>query len=170
MLHPPWDDGLRFLTPPPLAACNLQLIILATLVQKRRHLSVKRRQLILVEGIPAAGQLGGASSGDRQGPQSPDGRPSTCRLFYVDPTSLEYKGQIPWSAQLHAELAPKGQFRIHTPARTYYLEDAAGDEATAELWVQTICNLQARKRAPASGAVPKLGKQMSMDSERRDWD
>ena len=31
---------------------------------------------------------------------------------------------------------------IHIPGRTYYLEDSSGDQATAELWVQTISSLQ----------------------------
>ena len=57
---------------------------------------------------------------------------------------MEYKGFIPWSDQLFAEVYPRGQFRVHTPQRTYYLEAALGDEADAELWVQTISKLQAR--------------------------
>ena len=63
---------------------------------------------------------------------------------------MEPKGVIPWTAGLHAELLPKGQFRIHTPERTYYLEDATGDSSVAELWVQTICHLQARATPPAA--------------------
>ena len=48
-----------------------EVIVLATPVLKRRHLSVKRRQLVLVDGIS-------------------DGLPS-CRLFYVDPDAMEFK-------------------------------------------------------------------------------
>jgi len=80
--------------------------------------------------------------------------PSTCRLFYVDPATLEYKGHIPWSPQLRAEPGLRGNFKIHTPQRTYYLEDAMGDSATAELWVQTICYLQKRVVPPAFRARP----------------
>ena len=99
-----------------------ELIVLATTVIKRRGIfSAKRRQLILTE--------------DAEG---------CSRIFYVDPTNLELKGSIPWSSDLHAEAAIKGHFRIHTPGRTYYLEDVAGDQATAELWVQTISKIQAR--------------------------
>jgi len=45
---------------------------------------------------------------------------------------------------------------IHIPGRTYYLEDSSGDQATAELWVQTISSLQARlaEVARESGAEP----------------
>ena len=162
-----------------------ELLVLSTLVTKRRHLSAKRRQLILAEGllVPTAaassspsggaagaiaprtpkaqngssspqsdstpttqlaavditdssssssgasggasggsGAFGGASGGGEgvDATSSPSGcLPSCCRLFYVDPTTLEHKGTIPWSSQLHAELLPKGQFRIHTPNRTY---------------------------------------------------
>ena len=102
------------------------MLILATLTLKRRHLSVKRRQLVLTDSAASA-----------------DG----CRLFYVDPDTMEVKGAIPWSPQLHAELMPRGQFRVHTPGRTYYLEEVVGDVECAELWVKTITKLQARLAA-----------------------
>jgi len=117
-----------------------ELIILATQVLKRRHLSVKRRQLILAESLVSCGSPGKVPSDT-----TPTSSKYCCRLFYVDSSTLEYKGCIPWSPHLHAELLPKGQFRVHTPGRTYYLEDASGDDDIAELWVQTICNLQTRR-------------------------
>ena len=105
-----------------------ELIVLSTTIIKRRHLSAKRRQLILAEGVPdattaalaaaaaassaTAEQAGcGASttSGGGGGGSASSGGVSTCRLFYVDPSTLEYKGSIPWSKELHAELLPKGQ-------------------------------------------------------------
>ena len=179
--------------------------MLSTPVLKRRHLSVKRRQLMLIEGLPLrdgvsdmgsintptaavesmrAAAIDAAIDGTAGGGPAAtinvseqvvvlghgsDSTPtqfssggaalagllaSTCRLIYVDPATLEYKGSIPWSDQLHAELLPRGQFRIHTPGRTYYLEDASGDEAIAELWVQTICSLQARPSPPTAGQLP----------------
>ena len=178
-----------------------ELLILSTQILKRRHLSVKRRQLLLIEGIPplaasasslsasslsssnggsssrsgganGASGSGGGSGGSRASGEPIDvsvdggggpaaaaahGAPSTCRLIYVDPTTLECKGTIPWSRQLYAELCPKGQFRIHTPKRTYYLEDGSGDEATAELWVQTICSLQARPSPPVDAPTENAG-------------
>ena len=177
---------------------HCELLVLATPILKRRHLSVKRRQLVLIEGLPPAGtresaspagpnrtadvaathavpasscaSCSAASAGASAIDVSDDGAAaaaaaasapaaaaSTCRLIYVDPTTLEVKGSIPWSEQLHAELLPRGQFRIHTPGRTYYLEDASGDEATAEMWVQTICNLQARPSPPMAGSPPLSG-------------
>lgn len=191
---------------PFLDRASCELLVLSTPVLKRRHLSVKRRQLMLIEGLPLRdgvsdmgsintptaavesmraaaidaaidGTAGGGpaatinvseqvvvlghgsdstptqfSSGGAA--HSPGLLASTCRLIYVDPATLEYKGSIPWSDQLHAELLPRGQFRIHTPGRTYYLEDASGDEAIAELWVQTICSLQARPSPPTAGQLP----------------
>ena len=88
---------------------------------------------------------------------------------------------------MYAELFPKGQFRIHTPGRTYYLEDvrrscertkvsvtdaahiatqATGDSSIAELWVQTICHLQARPTPPVARA-PVRGWQLSPWETRR---
>ena len=46
---------------------------------------------------------------------------------------------------------------FHTPKRTYYLEDGSGDEATAELWVQTICSLQARPSPPVDAPTENAG-------------
>ena len=37
--------------------------------------------------------------------------------------------------------------RVHTPGRTYYLEEVVGDVECAELWVKTITKLQARLAA-----------------------
>ena len=104
-----------------------------------------------------------------------------CRLFYVDPDTMEVKGAIPWSPQLHAELLPRGQFRVPTPGRTYYLEEVVGDVECAELWVKTITKLQARlaargPRASNGGgaaspggtrATPQMACRMS-SSEARD--
>ena len=104
-----------------------EVIVLATQILKRRHLSVKRRQLLLCDCV--------------QG----------CRLFYVDPDSMELKGTIPWSDELNAELMPKGCFRIHVPGRTYYMEDMAGSAETAELWVRTLLKMRARRRGGGGG-------------------
>ena len=112
-------------------ACLLQegeVIVLAALVFKRRHLSVKRRQLVLADG-----GFG-------------------CRLLYADPDTAELKGEIPWSAAIEGEVLPNGHFRIHVPRRTYYLEDGTGDPANAELWVNTILRLKHRLAAGGEGS------------------
>ena len=64
-------------------------------------------------------------------------------------------------------------FRIHVPGRTYYLEDASGDQAMAESWVQTICNVQAlaqppsarQAAAPTSPATLRIASLDSLDVE-----
>lgn len=104
-----------------LSSEKRELIVLATTVFKYRHLSCKRRHLVLSDAM--------------------DG---TCRLFYLDSVSWALKGTIPWSKDLHAVLMPRGSFRIHTPKRTYYLSDPGGSDVVAECWVRTITKMQAR--------------------------
>ena len=60
-----------------------------------------------------------------------EGEGGSCRLWYINPDGGELQGTIPWSNYLHAELLPRGQFRVHTPSRTYYLQDVAEDEGRA---------------------------------------
>jgi len=105
------------------------VIILATAVFKRRHLSVKRRQLLLIDNV---------------------GGP---RIFYVDPDTTEVKGDIPWDDLLLAEMLRRGHFQIILPWRTYYLEDCEGSEQTAELWVRTLLNLKARRALQREAAA-----------------
>ena len=121
--HTPWTPVLR----------EGEVIVLATPVLKRRHLSVKRRQLLLCDCV------GGG-----------------CRLFYVDAErKMELKGTVPWSDELNAELMPRGCFRISVPGRTYYLEDAQGSAETAELWVRTLLKMRARlSRSSGDDATP----------------
>ena len=135
---------------------------------KRRHLSVKRRQLLLCDCV------GGG-----------------VRLFYVDADrKMELKGTVPWSDEINAELMvtltrtltlsmlinaelnaeldaklnanpnpnpnpnqPRGCFRITVPGRTYYLEDAQGSAETAELWVRTLLKMRARLSGASGGDV-----------------
>ena len=108
-----------------------EVIVLATATLKRRHLSVKRRHLLLIDCVVDAVE--------------------SARLLYVDPDAMELKGSIPWSAELNAELMPKGCFRVHVPGRTYYLEDAEGKQETAELWVRTLMKLRARIGGGSNG-------------------
>ena len=127
---------------------------------KRRHLSVKWRQLLLCDCV------GGG-----------------VRLFYIDAErKMELKGTVPWSAEINAELMvtltltltppmlinaelnanpnpnpnpnqPRGCFRITVPGRTYYLEDAQGSAKTAELWVRTLLKMRARLSGASGGDV-----------------
>lgn len=72
------------------------LILKQGLVDKRKGLFARRRMLLLTTGP---------------------------RLFYVDPANMVVKGEIPWSKDLWVEPKNFRIFFIHTPNRTYYLED-----------------------------------------------
>lgn len=87
---------------------NNELIIKMGLVDKRKGLFSKRRQLILTDAP---------------------------RLYYVDPVAMELKGEIPWSNRMHVELKNWRIFFVHTPDRTYYLDDPTGN---SHEWVDTI--------------------------------
>ncbi|XP_053696466.1 3-phosphoinositide-dependent protein kinase 1 [Sabethes cyaneus] len=57
------------------------------------------------------------------------------RLIYVDPVQMVKKGEIPWSEELRVEAKNFKIFFVHTPHRTYYLEDPQG---YALKWCQAI--------------------------------
>ncbi|XP_055546181.1 3-phosphoinositide-dependent protein kinase 1 isoform X2 [Wyeomyia smithii] len=57
------------------------------------------------------------------------------RLIYIDPVQMIKKGEIPWSAELKVEAKNFKNFFVHTPHRTYYLEDPKG---YALEWCQAI--------------------------------
>lgn len=84
------------------------LIIKQGLVDKRKGLFAKRRMLLLTEGP---------------------------HLYYVDPSTKILKGQIPWSEHLRPEAKNFKTFFIHTPNRTYYLEDK---KLGSQEWVQKV--------------------------------
>jgi len=89
-----------------------ELIIREGFVYKRKGLFAKRRYLILTD------------------------RP---RLLYINEETMEKKGEIPWSEKLVAELRGSKHFFVHTPNRTYYLEDTGG---WANAWVDAIQSMQ----------------------------
>ncbi|XP_065826916.1 putative 3-phosphoinositide-dependent protein kinase 2 isoform X2 [Oscarella lobularis] len=74
---------------------NNELIVKTGLVDKRKGLFARRRQLILTDAP---------------------------HLYYVDPVAMELKGEIPWSSSLRTEMKNFKIFFVHTPNRTYYLE------------------------------------------------
>lgn len=84
------------------------LILKQGLVDKRKGLFARRRMFLLTEGP---------------------------HLYYVDPGNKVLKGQIPWSYELRPEQKNFKIFFVHTPNRTYYLEDPA---KRAEDWVKEI--------------------------------
>jgi 3-phosphoinositide dependent protein kinase-1 len=90
-----------------------ELIIKTSLVDKRRGLFSKRRQLVLTD--------------------SP-------RLFYIDPVELRMMGEVQLSQpDLTVQFRSPKTFFIHTPDRTYYLDDL---ERSAVTWVDMIGQVQ----------------------------
>ncbi len=85
------------------------MIVLAAPILKRRHLSVKRRQLVLTDGEARARNRreNRRVSSDRRRVGDECARTlmfqARCRLFYVDADAMELKGSIPWSAQMQVQ-------------------------------------------------------------------
>ncbi|KRX42406.1 3-phosphoinositide-dependent protein kinase 1, partial [Trichinella murrelli] len=75
------------------------LIIKSGYLEKRKGLFARRRMFLMTEGP---------------------------HLYYVDPVNMELKGQIPWTQELRTEAKNFKIFFVHTPNRTYYLEDPTG--------------------------------------------
>ncbi|ENN73129.1 hypothetical protein D910_03408 [Dendroctonus ponderosae] len=75
------------------------LILKQGLVDKRKGLFPRRRMFLLTLGP---------------------------HLYYVDPGTMTFKGEIPWSKDLRIEAKNFKTFFIHTPNRKYYLEDPDG--------------------------------------------
>ncbi|XP_064600441.1 3-phosphoinositide-dependent protein kinase 1-like [Liolophura sinensis] len=84
------------------------LILKQGLLDKRKGLFARRRMFLMTEGP---------------------------HLYYVDPANKVLKGQVPWSKELHPEVKTFKIFFIHTPNRTYYLEDHTGH---AQDWCKAI--------------------------------
>ncbi|RZF39603.1 hypothetical protein LSTR_LSTR001124 [Laodelphax striatellus] len=84
------------------------LILKQGLVDKRKGLFARRRMLLLTTGP---------------------------HLYYVDPIGMVLKGEIPWSKELSVEGKNFKVFFVHTPNRTYYLEDP---EFLANEWCDAI--------------------------------
>lgn len=76
------------------------LIIKQGFLDKRKGLFARRRMFLLTEGP---------------------------RLFYVDAANMVLKGEVPWSKDLRPEAKNFKIFFVHTPNRTYYLEDPEGN-------------------------------------------
>lgn len=75
------------------------LILKQGLMDKRKGLFPRRRMFLLTTGP---------------------------HLYYVDPVNQVLKGQIPWSSTMSTEAKNFKTFFVHTPNRTYYLEEPDG--------------------------------------------
>ncbi|XP_076170766.1 phosphoinositide-dependent kinase 1 isoform X2 [Ptiloglossa arizonensis] len=93
------------------------LILKQGFVNKRKGLFARRRMLLLTTGP---------------------------HLYYVDPVNMVLKGEIPWSPELRVEPKSFKIFFVHTPTRTYYLEDPEG---FALEWCRAIENMRSSTTA-----------------------
>ncbi|XGW22327.1 hypothetical protein V3C99_004949 [Haemonchus contortus] len=84
------------------------LIIRSGLLDKKKGLFSRRRMFLLTEGP---------------------------HLFYVDPNSMELKGEVLWSPCMRTEVKNFQTFFVHTPKRIYYLFDP---ESRALEWCKAI--------------------------------
>ncbi|GAB0093194.1 3-phosphoinositide-dependent protein kinase 1 [Sergentomyia squamirostris] len=89
-----------------------ELILKKGYVHKRKGLFARKRMLLLTTGP---------------------------RLFYIDPVQMVKKGEIPFSPELRVECKNFKIFFVHTPNRTYYLEDPEG---YALNWSSAIDNVR----------------------------
>lgn len=76
-----------------------ELILKQGFVNKRKGLFARKRMLLLTTGP---------------------------RLIYIDPVQMVKKGEIPLSSELKVEPKNFKIFFVHTPNRTYYLDDPEG--------------------------------------------
>lgn len=95
----------------PFLLQNEKIMELGNII-KRRKMTAKKRTLILTD-LP--------------------------RIFYVDGTSMEQKGEIPWSPDLWVQMKNDRDFVIHTPNRDYILEDV---DNKANRWAKAINKLK----------------------------
>ncbi|WKY16011.1 hypothetical protein Q1695_001021 [Nippostrongylus brasiliensis] len=90
------------------------LIIRSGFIDKKKGLFSRRRMFLLTEGP---------------------------HLFYVDPNSMELKGEVPWSPCMRTEAKNFRTFFVHTPKRIYYLFDP---ESRALEWCKAIDQVKNR--------------------------
>ncbi|MES1911849.1 MAG: hypothetical protein MHM6MM_004219, partial [Cercozoa sp. M6MM] len=65
------------------------------------------------------------------------------RLFYVDDSRMQFKGEVPFTRDTHAEVRDPDNFFVRTPDRTYKIKAL---ERSAADWVTAIENMRDRLR------------------------
>eukprot|EP00824_Muranothrix_gubernata_P023834 TRINITY_DN6645_c0_g1_i2.p1 TRINITY_DN6645_c0_g1~~TRINITY_DN6645_c0_g1_i2.p1 ORF type:complete len:445 (-),score=105.48 TRINITY_DN6645_c0_g1_i2:16-1350(-) len=86
-------------------------ILLSGILHKRRGLFAKRRVFLLTD-FP--------------------------RIIYIDKEKMEKKGEIQFSERMRTEKKTSSVFLIHTPGRTYHLEDPSNQ---AQRWCDAVADL-----------------------------
>ncbi|CDW57202.1 Pkinase and PH 3 domain containing protein [Trichuris trichiura] len=100
------------------------LIIKSGYLEKRKGLFARKRMFLLTEGP---------------------------HIYYVEPSSMELKGQIPWTKELRPEAKNFKIFFVYTPNRTYYLEDLTGHALD---WCRTIEQVHQKYFAAPASSTP----------------
>ncbi|KFD51983.1 hypothetical protein M513_07115 [Trichuris suis] len=100
------------------------LIIKSGYLEKRKGLFARKRMFLLTEGP---------------------------HIYYVEPSSMELKGQIPWTKELRPEAKNFKIFFVYTPNRTYYLEDLTGHALD---WCRTIEQVHQKYFATPASSTP----------------
>ncbi|CAK9299851.1 unnamed protein product [Gordionus sp. m RMFG-2023] len=95
-----------------------QEIVNIGIVHKRVGLFTKRRMLILTDAVNSNSDIGNSMETNVLKPHP--------HLFYLDPTNMILKGEIPWSEELKVEPKNFKIFFVITPNRTYFLEESEG--------------------------------------------
>ncbi|KAI8126113.1 3-phosphoinositide-dependent protein kinase 1 [Lucilia cuprina] len=90
------------------------------------------------------------------------------RLIYIDPVQMVKKGEIPWSPELRAEAKNFKIFFVHTPNRTYYLDDPEGFGLEWVAAIEKMHTLTYREQINTSTnmAATAAGQQQNPNSNR----
>lgn len=107
----------------PLLLDGEEILFAGHIKKERYFVSVKRRLLVLT---------------------------SFPRLFYIEPGTVNIKGQIPWSDNIAAEVETPSTFKVHTGDgnRVYHFEDDASSPR-ASTWCAKINMLVQERKAKA---------------------
>jgi len=103
-----------------------ELIVHMSLIWKTKGLSKKKRMLIMTD-LP--------------------------RILYLDPVDRDVKGEIPWNdsgEKLRVEVKDSRKFEIHTPDRSYHMEDIT---LGARKWQEEIIAQQKRLTSPGASST-----------------
>lgn len=93
-----------------------ELLLKCGLVTKKRGWSNHKRQLVLTD------------------------RP---RLFYVDPSSMQVKGEVPWGPSIDVQQKSQKAFNVIVPGRVYKFFDMS---STADGWVEVLRNAMTKDK------------------------
>ena len=65
------------------------------------------------------------------------------RLFYVDPSSMQVKGEVPWGPSIDVQQKSQKAFNVIVPGRVYKFFDMS---STADGWVEVLRNAMTKDK------------------------